>query len=171
MPISQILATSCAELQLRPLPSTGVTRLPRYYEPVRHLVRPGLSLAGCRLEVTRLHRRGFPCCVRSPCACMPSPLPRRNRWPPSLGHGPTAAAFPESRRSASALVFSRLAQRSLTLRPARSPAAQGGLSIGGFGCFVASTASPTATGRSDSSQAGIAPAEDLRLYTAHGTPY
>jgi hypothetical protein len=23
--------------------------------------------------------RGFPCCVRSPYACMPSPLPRRNR--------------------------------------------------------------------------------------------
>ena len=43
------------------------------------------------------------------------------------------------------------------------------VTIGGFGCFVTSTAAPTATGWSDSCQAGLAPAEDLRLSTAHGT--
>jgi len=43
------------------------------------------------------------------------------------------------------------------------------LTIGGFGCFVTSTTGPTATGWSDSCQAGLAPAEDLRLSTAHGT--
>src|SRR5947207_4467023 len=35
---------SCAlylHLELRPLPSTGITRLLRYYEPVRHPTRPG----------------------------------------------------------------------------------------------------------------------------------
>ena len=37
-------------LELRPLPSTGITRLLRYYEPVRHPDRPGLSLAGSRLK-------------------------------------------------------------------------------------------------------------------------
>ncbi len=41
------------------------------------------------------------------------------------------------------------------------------VTIGGFGCFVTSTAAPTATGWSDSCQAGLAPAEDLRLSTAH----
>ena len=35
-------------LQRGPLPSTGVTRLQRYYEPLRHPGRPGLSLAGVR---------------------------------------------------------------------------------------------------------------------------
>jgi hypothetical protein len=35
--------------EVRPLPSTGITRLPRYYEPVRRPRRPGLSLAGVRL--------------------------------------------------------------------------------------------------------------------------
>ena len=35
--------------EVRPLPSIGVTRLPRYYEPLRHPRRPGLSLAGVRL--------------------------------------------------------------------------------------------------------------------------
>src|SRR5262249_33024585 len=48
-PISRLFATSYVDLELRPLPSTGVNRLPRYYEPLRHPKRPGLSLAGVRL--------------------------------------------------------------------------------------------------------------------------
>src|ERR1700733_5968963 len=36
-------------LELRSLPSTGVTRLQRYYEPLRHPRAPGLSLAGVQL--------------------------------------------------------------------------------------------------------------------------
>src|SRR5215472_201503 len=35
-PISRSLTTSCVGLELRPLPSTGITRLPRYYEPPCH---------------------------------------------------------------------------------------------------------------------------------------
>jgi hypothetical protein len=38
-------------LELRSLPSTGVTRLPRYYEPLRHPRAPSLSLAGFRLVI------------------------------------------------------------------------------------------------------------------------
>ena len=48
---------------------------------------------------------------------------------------------------------------------ARSPKAT--LTIGGFGCFVASTTAPIATGWSDSYRAGMSPAEVLRLLTAH----
>ncbi len=40
-------------LERRPLPSTAVTRLPRYYEPHRHPRWPGLSVTGVRLGVTR----------------------------------------------------------------------------------------------------------------------
>src|SRR5206468_3905700 len=40
-PISRSLATCCVRLELRPLPSTGVTRLPRYCEPLRHPKAPG----------------------------------------------------------------------------------------------------------------------------------
>jgi hypothetical protein len=82
--------------EVRPLPSTGVTRLQRYYEPVRHPRRPGLSLAGVQLGVTS-HRWGFPCCVRSPAASMSSPLPRwdprRDRVAP-LDPGTTAFPIP-----------------------------------------------------------------------------
>jgi len=54
------LATSHVDLEPRPLPSTGITRPPRYYGPLRHPIRPGLSLAGVRLVVTRHHRVGLP---------------------------------------------------------------------------------------------------------------
>ena len=39
-PISRSLATSCVYLELRPLPSTGITRLQQYYEPLRHPTAP-----------------------------------------------------------------------------------------------------------------------------------
>ena len=46
-------------LELRPLPSTGVTQLRQYYEPLRHPKEPGLSLAGIRLAVPG-HAKGLP---------------------------------------------------------------------------------------------------------------
>src|SRR5208337_2415819 len=45
-PISRSLPASCVCLELRSLPSAGVTRFQRYYEPLRHPRAPGLSLAG-----------------------------------------------------------------------------------------------------------------------------
>ena len=62
-------------LEVRPLPCTGVTRLRRYYGPVRHPTRPGPSLAGCRLAAPSQHRWGFPCCVKVLCqrACVDYP--------------------------------------------------------------------------------------------------
>src|SRR5205823_5575777 len=65
-PISRSLTAYCVYLELRPLPSPGITRLQRYCEPLRHPSAPGLSLTGVRLIVL-ITRRGFPCCVRFPC--------------------------------------------------------------------------------------------------------
>jgi hypothetical protein len=59
-PISRLSAARCVDLELRPLPSTGATRSQRYYGPIRHPGRPGLSLTGVRLRVTRPHGSGFP---------------------------------------------------------------------------------------------------------------
>src|ERR1700688_1495483 len=58
-PISKSFTTYCVCLELRSLPSTGVTRLPRYYEPLRHPKAPGLSLAGFRLVLAD-HALGLP---------------------------------------------------------------------------------------------------------------
>ena len=58
-PISKSLTTCCVSLELRSLPSTGITRLPRYCEPLRHPKAPGLSLAGIRLVIAA-HAMGLP---------------------------------------------------------------------------------------------------------------
>ena len=58
-PIPWSLTTSCVCLELRPLPSPGITRLHRYYEPLRHPMPPGLSLAGVRLTIPG-HGLGLP---------------------------------------------------------------------------------------------------------------
>ena len=110
--------------------ATGVTRGQRYYGPLRHPRRPGLSLAGVRLRVTRPHRLGFPvlrwismyrhAVVITPVArwvLIARGTAYSNRYPflPSDGGLPHPSA-----RSASTLVVSRPAQRSLALRPVGS---------------------------------------------------
>ena len=94
-PISRFLTAYCVCLELRSLPSPGITRLHQYYEPLRHPRAPGLSLAGFQLVVALTTPWGFPCCVRFPlCTCC--------RHYPGAASGPTASlihpavsAFPE----------------------------------------------------------------------------
>src|SRR5215471_5523488 len=50
-PIFPSFVASCVSFQLRLLPSTGITRLHRYFEPLRHPIRPGLPLTSCQLIV------------------------------------------------------------------------------------------------------------------------
>ena len=59
MPNLRSLATSCVGSEPRPLPSTGITRLHRYYEPLRHPKAPRPSLAGVRLILSD-HASGLP---------------------------------------------------------------------------------------------------------------
>src|SRR4051794_6288826 len=63
MPISRLSVTSCVGLEPRPLPSTRVTRLRRYYGPLRYPSRSSLSLAGVWLRGSTPRRSGFPRCV------------------------------------------------------------------------------------------------------------
>src|SRR6266446_3290097 len=58
-PISRSRTACCVCLELRPLPSTGITRLQRYCEPLRHPRAPGLSLTGVRLIIPD-HAMGLP---------------------------------------------------------------------------------------------------------------
>ena len=112
--------TSCVCLELRPLPSTGVTRLPRCCEPLRHPRAPGLSLAGVRLAIPD-HVVGPPVLrTLSLCTCCrhyPGAASGRMVW---LGN-PAVSAFPgRVTGSACTSSFSRLARRLLALRPAHS---------------------------------------------------
>jgi hypothetical protein len=119
-PISRSFTTYCVCLELRSLPSTGVTRLPRYYEPLRHPRAPSLSLTGFRLVIAD-HALGLPVLrTLSLCTC-------RRQYPGAAAgrilrsSHPAISAFPDMAvGSACTSSFSRLAQRSLALRPAHS---------------------------------------------------
>ena len=120
MPNLPSLATYCVRLELRPLPSTGITRLHRYYGPLRHPKAPSLSLAGVRLVIPD-HAEGLPVLrTLSLCTCCRHYPGAAAGRPASLIH-PAVSAFPERVvGSACASTFSRLARRSLALRPAHS---------------------------------------------------
>jgi hypothetical protein len=163
-------ATFCVCLELRSLPSTRVTRLHRYYEPLRHPRAPGLSLTGVRLILSSLtnHALGLPvlralslctCCRHYPGAA----AGRRRR-----SSHPAVSAFPDNVvGSACTSSFSRFARRSLALRPAHS---RGHLYVTsyteGFSHFVTSMTAPVASGWSGC-RVGLAPTGKRRLVTAH----
>src|SRR5271154_2424129 len=148
-PFSLSVLASCVRLQLRLLPSTGVTRLHQYYEPLRHPKRPGLSLTSCQLIHTAITAGTSrvahdPLCLHA-VANTPAGLMEFVRSYDSTNFG-----LPRNRGgSAPALSVSGPAQRLLTLRPARSPSRLATLCTRGFSSFVASTTALIATGWSE----------------------
>src|SRR5215469_13028603 len=119
-PIPPSFVASCVSFQLRSLPSPGVTRLHRYYEPLRYPRRPGLNSQELPVDRTR-SQLGFPVLRLVPYVYMPSPLPRQDRWSYSLIL-PIDVGLPSiPGGSAPALPVSGPAQRSPSLRPANSP--------------------------------------------------
>ena len=146
-PFSLSVVASCVRLQLKPLPSAGVTRLPRYYEPLRHPSRPGLSLASCQLIHSAITAG------TSRVANGPLLLACRRQYP-GRSDGilfarttPFASAFPESgagrllRKSFRGLlsVYSRYGLHARRVAYAT-------LYTEGFSSFVASAAASIATG-------------------------
>jgi hypothetical protein len=100
-PLSPSFSSATALLERGSLPSTGVTRLPRYSEPVRHPRRPGLSRAGVRLGF-RSPPMGLPVLPQLP-GCRHAvtltpvgPLGRivRDEGPSTPRFSPETAAFP-----------------------------------------------------------------------------
>ena len=83
------VTTSRVCLELRPLPSAGITRLHRYYEPLRHPTAPGLSLAGVRLIIPD-HVVGPPVLrALSLCTC-------RHHYPGTASGGIASLTSPQS---------------------------------------------------------------------------
>jgi len=162
--------------KLRPLCSTGVTRLCHYYGPLRHPTRPSLLLAEFSLPVTRRHCRGFPCSVSS---LLPT---CRRQYPGGIaGHSSLSPPLPAggirprdgglrrfSSGSAPALPVSRLAQRSLTLRPVDSLTPQGSLFLRCFSPIRYLLEPPQVLpAGATSRRAGFAPARIDTSFTAH----
>src|SRR6202165_4205347 len=166
-PISMSFTTYCVCLELRSLPSTGITRLQRYYEPLRHPKAPGLSLTGFRLVVAD-HALGLPVFrTLSLCTCC--------RHYPGAAAGRTLRSASPSRISLprkgcrvglrivlfeACWAFTRVAACTLALSPIRDTL------IEGFSHFVTSTAAPVASGWSGC-RVGLTPTGKRRLCTAH----
>ena len=103
-------ARSQAPFLDRHCPASAVIRAcppPQTAQPAPH---------GVLVESHDLSPLGLPVFRRLPLPCMPTPLPRRNRWMLSLSR-PTTTAFPKNETGRlPRLSFSRPAQRSLTFR-------------------------------------------------------
>ncbi len=166
-PISRSFTTYCVCLELRSLPSTGVTRLQRYYEPLRHPRAPGLSLTGFRLVLAD-HALGLPVLrTLSLCTCC--------RHYPGAASGRTASLTSPSRISLprkgrrvglrivlfeACSAFTRVTACTLAPSPIRDALSEG------FSYFVTSIAAPVASGWSVC-RVGLAPTGKRRLVTAH----
>src|ERR1700726_1896869 len=137
--------------ELRLLPSTGITRLHRYYGPLRHPNAPGLSLTGVRLIIPD-HALGLPvlralslctCCRHYPGAAAGCSLRSSH---------PTVSAFPGRGRRVGLHIdlfeacsaFTRVAACTLARSPIRDPLSEG------FRHFVSSMPAPVASGWSES---------------------
>src|SRR5271163_4570027 len=159
--------TYCVCLELRSLPSTGITRLQRYYEPLRHPKAPGLSLTGFRLVLAD-HALGLPVLrALSLCTCC--------RHYPGAASGRTASLTSPSRISLprkgrrvglrivlfeACSAFTRVTACTLAPLPIRDALSEG------FSYFVTSIAAPVASGWSVC-RVGLAPTGKRRLVTAH----
>jgi hypothetical protein len=159
--------TYCVCLELRSLPSTGITRLHWYYEPLRHPGAPGLSLAGVRLA-SLTAPRGFPCCVRFPCvhAAATTPAQRlgvsvRSVTQPYQPSPKGLSGRPAHRPFRGLLgVHSRYGLHTRAVTVFRDTLSEG------FSHFVTSIAAPVASGWSGC-RVGFAPTGKRRLFTAH----
>jgi hypothetical protein len=166
-PISMSFTTYCVCLELRSLPSTGITRLHWYYEPLRHPGAPGLSLAGVRLA-SLTAPRGFPCCVRFPCvhAAATTPAQRlgvsvRSVTQPYQPSPKGLSGRPAHRPFRGLLgVHSRYGLHTRAVTVFRDTLSEG------FSHFVTSIAAPVASGWSGC-RVGFAPTGKRRLFTAH----
>src|SRR5712692_694903 len=166
-PISRFLTTSCVCLELRSLPSTGITRLQRYYEPLRHPRAPGLSLAGVRLVIPD-HALGLPvlpafslctCCRHYPGAATGALFAH---LPPSCQPSPKGLSGRPAHRPFRGLlgVHSRCGLHTRAVTVYRDTLSEG------FSHFVTSIAAPVASGWSGC-RVGFSPTGKRRLFTAH----
>ena len=123
--------------------------LPRYFEPLPHPIRPGLSLASCQLIPTAItagaSRVASGLLSLHAIAITPAGSMELVRSSVSIASGLPRVTV----RSVPAIIFSGPAQRSLTLWPARSRSRQATLYIESSDSLVASAAASIATGWSE----------------------
>ncbi len=169
MPNLLSLTTCCVCPEPGSLPSTGITRLQRYYGPLRHPTAPGSSLAGLRLVIAD-HAVGLPVLRTLPlCTCC--------RHYPGAAAGDSRRSSPQSYQPSPHWQAGRPAHRPFRgllgvhsrygLHTRAATVIRGSHSKG-FNRFVTSTVAPVASGWS-CRRVGLSPTGKRRLFTAHAT--
>ena len=166
--ISAALAASCVRSEPGPLPSTSVTRLQRYYGPIRHLPRPPLALTGLALPLQAPRQTSLVARQISPVrAATTTPAEPQEA---SLVSCPAATAFP-------VIVAGRLPRWSFrgllgvhcALQPARPADSLRSRFLECFSPFVTSWTAPSASGWDEHRRSGFAPEDSTCLGKAHTT--
>src|SRR6516162_5919083 len=167
LPNLRVLTASGVGPELRPLSSTGVTRLPRYYRPLRHPKAPDPSLTGDRLLILK-HALGLPVLRASSwCTCC-------RQYPGTaaeflFARSLSRISLPRKRRRVDLCIFlfedcsafTRVTACTLATSPKVVT-----LYTKGFDYFVTSIAAPVASGWSIG-RVGFSPTGRRRLFTAH----
>ena len=155
------------------LPSTEVTRLPRYYAPIRHLAQPAPSLAGSPFRVVATPTN----CARLPLLPMNPKSVRATTTTPAASAGSTVVLSPVDiglpryyGGSATARPFRGPLGVRCTLRPAQSLTPQ----WEPYSLDASAHSSPPEPSKvlpagTTASRVGFAPTEFMRLSRAHTT--
>ena len=147
---------------LRRIPSASVTRFQRYYEPIRHLLRPPLTLTGSTLPLRAPRQTSLVAHQISPVrAATTTPAETQDA---SLVSCPATAAFP-------VIMAGRLPHCSFrgllgvhcALRPARPADSLRSLFLKYFSPFVTSWTAPSASGWDEHRRSGFAPEDSMCL--------
>ncbi len=168
MPISWLSLLLALTLNQGPFPPPALPGFPGTTDPSATSSGPACPSRESGWGSRAPTRRGFPCCVQSPFACMPAPLPR---WDPrlmSLIFARNSGLPRYTDGSAPTSPFSRPARRSLTFRPACSPSRPRRPSTP-KASVVSSPPLPLRLlpAGATSCRVGLAPTEEWRLRTAH----
>ncbi len=159
----------CVRSETGPLPSTSVTRRPRYYGPIRHLPGPPLALTGLALPLYR-HPGRLPLLHIESVPCVLPPIPRQNRRMRFssllLRRRPSPllrrVSFCSNVFRACSVFTARCGPHGL-LTPRRS------LFLECFSPFVTSWTAPSASGWDEHRRSGFTPEDSMCLRKAHPT--
>ena len=161
-------ATSCVDLELRSLPSTGITRFHQYYGPLRHPSAPSLTVTGFKVGPYHCPRQRVSrvaCVFQYVHAAATTPAQRLGAC---FARFPSHVSLPRiGGRVGLCIVLFEVCSaltRVTAYTLAKSPDVT--LYIEGLSHFVTSMTAPIAPGWSGC-RVGLAPTGKRRLITAH----
>ena len=167
--IPAALAALYVRSEAGPLPSTSITRLHRYYGPIRHLRGPPLALTGLALPLSG-HPGRLPLLHIESVPYVLPPIPRRNRRMCFSSLLLRRRPSPWLRRVGfRSVVFGACAVFTMCCSPHGLLTPYRSLVLECFSPFVTSWSAPSASGWDEHRRSGVPPEDSTCLFKAHPT--